>query len=104
MNNQEYEQKKRECWEEYLAFNDEEYSKSAFSYAFDRAYALGKHNLTSDAEGEVMLTVPRSKVQKIYKEATDIIHKNSKKEGVLFFQMVGMSSLLLSFFWLQVPA
>lgn len=42
MNNQEYEQKKKKCWEEYLAFNDEEYSKSAFSYAFDRAYALGK--------------------------------------------------------------
>lgn len=36
------EQKKRECWEEYLAFNDEKYSKSAFSYAFDRAYALGR--------------------------------------------------------------
>lgn len=42
MNNQEYEQKKKKCWEEYWAFKDEEYSKSAFSYAFDRAYALGK--------------------------------------------------------------
>lgn len=48
MNNQDYEQKKRECWEEYLAFNDEEYSKSAFSYAFDRAYALGKQEKGAD--------------------------------------------------------
>lgn len=48
MGNKDYEQKKKKCWEEYLAFNDEEYSKSAFSYAFDRAYALGKQE--KDAE------------------------------------------------------
>ena len=48
MNNQEYEQKKKKCWEEYLAFNDEEYSKSAFSYAFDSAYALGKQEKDVD--------------------------------------------------------
>ncbi|OKY84333.1 MAG: hypothetical protein BHV69_09945 [Bacteroidales bacterium 52_46] len=48
MNNQDYEQKKKKCWEEYLAFNDEEYSKSAFSYAFDRAYALGKQEKDVD--------------------------------------------------------
>lgn len=50
MNNQDYEQKKKKCWEEYLAFNDEEYSKSAFSYAFDRAYALGKQTETITQE------------------------------------------------------
>ncbi len=50
MNNQDYEQKKKKCWEEYLAFNDEEYSKSAFSYAFDRAYSLGKQTQTTTQE------------------------------------------------------
>lgn len=29
---------------------------------------FGKHNLTSDAEGEEMLTVPRSKVQELYRD------------------------------------
>lgn len=50
MNNREYEQKKKKCWEEYLAFNDEEYSKSAFSYAFNRAYSLGKQTQTTTQE------------------------------------------------------
>lgn len=50
MGNKDYEQKKKKCWEEYLAFNDEEYSKSAFSYAFDRAYALGKQTETITQE------------------------------------------------------
>ncbi|OKY84331.1 MAG: hypothetical protein BHV69_09935 [Bacteroidales bacterium 52_46] len=59
---------------------------------------FGKHNLTSDTEEEEMLTCERGKVQQLYNEATEIIHKNSKKEGDLFFQMVGMSSLLLSLF------
>lgn len=50
MTQPDYEQKKKKCWEEYLAFNDEEYSKSAFSYAFDRAYALGKQTETITQE------------------------------------------------------
>lgn len=33
---------------------------------------FGKHNLTSDAEGEEMLTVPRNKVQELYAKAKDI--------------------------------
>lgn len=45
MNNQDYEQKKRECWEEFknAAFNGNTYSTySALDFAFDCAYALGK--------------------------------------------------------------
>lgn len=46
MNNQEYEQKKCECWEEFKneVFNGNiPYSPySGVSYACDRAYALGK--------------------------------------------------------------
>ncbi len=33
---------------------------------------FGKHNLTSDAEGEELLTVPRNKVQELYAKAKDI--------------------------------
>lgn len=49
MNNQEYEQKRRECWEEYKRENlDGEVQwqpvsrYDVFNFAFDRAYALGK--------------------------------------------------------------
>ena len=39
MNNQDYDQKKRECWEEFTTISPQ---YKAFSFAFDRAYALGK--------------------------------------------------------------
>ena len=39
MNKQEYENKKRKCWEEYTTISPQ---YKAFSFAFDRAYALGK--------------------------------------------------------------
>lgn len=44
MNNQDYKQKKRECWEEFIG-NDgfpTETMRQCFNYAFDRAYTLGK--------------------------------------------------------------
>lgn len=42
MTQQEYEQKKRECWEEFCE-SDKPYDvEPAFAFAFDRAYALGK--------------------------------------------------------------
>lgn len=56
MNNQEYEQKRRECWEEYLnteppqlAAWNKGHAKEAFDSAFDRAYALGKQEKDADA-------------------------------------------------------
>lgn len=42
MNNQDYEQKRSECWEEYLSEHKTTYTRTAFDFAFDRAYALGK--------------------------------------------------------------
>lgn len=44
MNNQEYENKKRECWEEFKQLGGQgwEGKKDIFDFAFDRAYALGK--------------------------------------------------------------
>lgn len=44
MNNQDYKQKKRECWEGFIG-NDgfpTETMRQCFNYAFDRAYTLGK--------------------------------------------------------------
>ncbi len=42
MTQPEYEQKKRECWEEFCE-SDKPYDvEPAFAFAFDRAYALGK--------------------------------------------------------------
>ncbi|MBP3511152.1 MAG: hypothetical protein J6K19_03825 [Prevotella sp.] len=51
MNNQEYEQKRRECWKEFLKLGggEEEISgKQTFVFAFDRAYALGKQEKDAD--------------------------------------------------------
>lgn len=79
MTQQEYEQKKRECWEEFknAAFNgDTTYSiYSAFNFAFDRAYALGKQEtkqeIKQETDAEDILCVSREKV----KEAIDTAKK-----------------------------
>lgn len=79
MTQEEYENKRRECWEEYWkprkAYRRGDAAEmvhyDAFSYAFDRAYALGKQE--KDAEGEEMLTVSRKDAQKIYKESRHIV-------------------------------
>lgn len=44
MTPQEYEQKKRECWEEFIGTDGfpTETMRQCFNFAFDRAYALGK--------------------------------------------------------------
>lgn len=44
MNNDDYEQKKQQCWEEYIAKHGLKNAipEDAFSFTFDRAYALGK--------------------------------------------------------------
>lgn len=56
MNKQEYENKKRKCWEEFCTLNSK-YSKSpivygAFRSAFDRAYALGKQEIKQEIKQE----------------------------------------------------
>lgn len=88
MNNQEYEQKRAECWEKFKLENlDGEVQwqpvsrYDVFCDAFDRAYALGKQEIKQeikqekDAEGEVMLTVSRKRVQEVY--AKNIAASNS---------------------------
>ena len=49
MTKSEYEQKKRECWEEFMRSTDKIITpRDAFLYAFDRAYALGKQDKDAD--------------------------------------------------------
>lgn len=65
MTTEEYEQKKRKCWEEFLQKHEintaDGVTAGAFIMAFDRAYALGKHE--KDAEGEdEMLHVSRKQI------------------------------------------
>lgn len=50
MNNQEYEQKKRECWEQFCRHIVDE--EEEFYNMFDRAYSLGKQE--KDAEETVI--------------------------------------------------
>lgn len=56
MTQPEYEQKKRECWEEFCRANPSHnksiFARKVFAFAFDRAYALGKQE--KDAEENVI--------------------------------------------------
>lgn len=52
MTQPEYDQQKRECWEEYLSEHKTTYTRTAFDYAFDRAYSLGKQE--NDMEDTVI--------------------------------------------------
>ena len=52
MTPQEYEQKKRECWEEFIGTDGfpTETMRQCFNFAFDRAYALGREKETITQE------------------------------------------------------
>lgn len=50
MAQQNYDQKKRECWEEYLSEYKTTYTRTAFDFTFDRAYALGREKETITQE------------------------------------------------------
>lgn len=55
MNNQEYEKKRRECWEQFLRLGGTEGGRitaEAFIIAFDRAYALGKQEIKQEIKQE----------------------------------------------------
>lgn len=51
MNNDDYEQKKQQCWEEYIAKHGLKNAipEDAFSFTFDSAYALGKQKKAKNA-------------------------------------------------------
>lgn len=62
MTQQEYEQKKRECWEEFCRMNPSHnksiFAKKTLDFAFDLAYALGKQ----EKDAEEVLTCEKCKV------------------------------------------
>lgn len=72
MNNQEYEQKKRECWEEFTTMP----LYKAFNFAFDRAYALGKkeikQEIKQETDAEDILCVSREKEKEAFDTAKKI--------------------------------
>lgn len=59
MNNQEYEQKKRECWEEFRREYPEISCKSLLrnfvDFIFDRAYALGKQETKQEKDADTVI-------------------------------------------------
>lgn len=65
MNNQDYKQKKRECWEEFIG-NDgfpTETMRQCFNFAFDHAYALGKQAKDAERSKEKLMCLrDRTKV------------------------------------------
>ena len=74
MTQTDYEQKKRECWDDYTrkCAHEGKSAYGAFLFAFDRAYALGKQEIKQeikqekDAEGEEMLCVKAKTVREMY--------------------------------------
>lgn len=68
MEDKDYEQKNRECWEKFCKENLFDLyditAKSIFNYAFNCGYNLSKQD--NDAEQEEMLSVSRRRVQELY--------------------------------------
>lgn len=87
MTQKEYEQKKAECWEEASRRYDISLTNgiihSAFNYAFDRAYVLGKQE--KDAEGEEMLTCDRDVVRMLY-DRTDSVKVRQMLESLFGYR------------------
>ena len=54
MTQPEYEQKKQECWEEYVSKHGMKNAipEEPFSFTFDRAYALGKQEIKQETKQE----------------------------------------------------
>lgn len=94
MNNQEYEQKKRECWEEFIG-NDgfpTETMRQCFNFAFDRAYALGKQE--RDAEDDKTLKVNRQLFCRLCADADDYINEHLEEDDSDYGYYKGRSDAL----------
>lgn len=73
MTQQEYQQEKRECWEEFQVANRTtlETTKQAFEYIFDRAYALGKLQASCEQVKEAITQEEIEKAAKTYASEVD---------------------------------
>ena len=78
MTDKEYQDKKRECWEEFCRHIVDE--EEEFYYIFDHAYALGKQE--KGAEDDGTLKVNRQLFCRLCADADDYI--NEHLEGSLF--------------------
>lgn len=68
MTQPEYEQKRAECWEEYLSEHKTTYTRTAFDFAFDRAYGLGKLQASC---GQVKETISQEEIEKAAEKYVD---------------------------------
>lgn len=82
MNNQDYENKKRECWEEFIG-NDgfhTETMRQCFNYAFDRAYALGKQEKDAEKANDTLKARRKSDGEiieiKEWRGASDVVYSS----------------------------
>lgn len=80
MAQQEYEQKRAECWDEFIRANPSHnksiFARKVFGFAFDRAYALGKQ----EKEAEVYFATPNGGLCDISKIYVAIPANNETKE------------------------
>ena len=99
MTQEEYKAKKRECWEEFKRTNlDGEVQRQpvnrydVFCAAFDRAYALGKHE--KDAEDDRTLKVNRQLFCRLCADADDYINEHLEEEDRDYTYYQGRSDAL----------
>lgn len=90
MTDKEYQDKKRECWEEFCRHIVDE--EEEFYNMFDRAYALGKHE--KDAEDDRTLKVNRQLFCQLCADADDYINEHLEEEDSDYTYYQGRSDAL----------
>lgn len=88
MNTEEYEKKKTECWETFLRLGggEEEIGKqSAFEYAYNAAFNIGKSH-TKSADSKAMLSCPKEKVQEMYAYNEEILKTDPNNQGAVLLK------------------
>ena len=88
MNTEEYEKKKTECWETFLRLGggEEEIGKqSAFEYAYNAAFNIGKSH-TNSADSKAMLSCPKEKVQDMYAYNEEILKADPSNHGAILLK------------------
>lgn len=102
MTQQDYEQKKRECWEEYWkprkAYRHGDAAEmvhyDAFSYAFDRAYAIGKQERDAE-ETAISGWVARDDGERWHERELHLFTRNKPERRKLMGDWIGRPSLTL---------
>ena len=90
MTDKEYQDKKRECWEEFCRHIVDE--EEEFYYIFDHAYALGKQE--KGAEDDGTLKVNRQLFCQMCADADDYINEHLEEEDSDYTYYQGRSDAL----------